>query len=119
MSLFDTGYFISAAGEVLPWKVECDFLTEEDWNGLAEMVGPSLKFGSVEGVPSGGLVFAYALLPYITEGPLLIVDDVLTTGSSMEKHRAGRTALGLVAFNRSKTSPLWIQSIWRLSEWLT
>ncbi len=53
-------------------------------------------------MPIGGLRLAQAMQPYVSSsGPLLIVDDVLTTGQSMEKHRAGREAIGAVIFMRS------------------
>jgi len=70
-------------------------------------VADKLKFGAVEGVPSGGLRFAEALRQYQSAGPLLIADDVLTTGASMELHRAGRDALGVVIFARGPC-PAWV-----------
>lgn len=40
--------------------------------------------------------------------PVLICDDVLTTGVSMEEQRAGREVIGLVIFARAET-PKWIR----------
>lgn len=112
--LFRLGRFMSAAREPLSWKVECDALTWNDWLCLAEVIGPRLHFGQVEGVPRGGCPLARALEMYATPGgPLLIVDDVLTTGSSMERHRAGRDAIGVVLFARSDC-PEWITPVWQL-----
>ncbi len=124
LSLFKTCTFTSAAGLDLQWKIECNALTDEDLMTIARVAGPLLCFGSVEGVPNGGLRLAQALEPFITEGAcggdLLIVDDVFTTGWSMEQHRGGRRAQGLVLFARDAI-PLrhsWIEAIWTLSRWL-
>ncbi len=118
MALFEPGEFTSAAGLHLPWKVNCNALTDEDWRGLATMIGSVRNFGSVEGVPTGGDKFAKAMEPYITVGgELLIVDDVLTTGHSMEKHRAGREASGVVLFARGPC-PNWVFPIWSLCPFL-
>lgn len=114
LSLFREGDFVAASGNVLPWKVECDVLTADDWRVLAKTVADVIQFGAIEGVPRGGLSFAQALEPYMAdEGPLLIVDDVLTTGASMERHRRGRDAIGIVAFARVKDLPPWISAVWR------
>lgn len=124
MSLFKTGTFTSAAGLELQWKIECNALTDEDLTTIACVAGPRLNFSSVEGVPNGGLRLAQALEPFVTEGArggdLLIVDDVFTTGWSMEQHRGGRCAQGLVLFARDITFPRhsWIKSIWTLSRWM-
>lgn len=117
--LFVPGIFTSAAGLKLAWKIECDSLTHEDWETIASVTGPHLNFCRVEGVPTGGLLFAEALKPYTTgdEG-LLIVDDVLTTGKSMEAQRDGRVAQGLVLFCRG-IRPSWVFPVWSLSIWLT
>ena len=114
MTLFKIGNFKAHSGAILPWKIDCDELTDEDWKCLALMTAEKLvNFGSVEGVPRGGIPFANALIPYITTGPLLIVDDVLTTGSSMEEYKAGREAIGVVVFSRGER-PKWIQSIFKI-----
>jgi len=116
-NLFQLGTFDANSGTVLPWRIECDNLMPEDWECLAamlvEMVGP---FGKVEGVSGGGLPFANALQRYVTEEcPLLIVDDVLTTGASMEKAREGNTpSFGAVVFSRGPITPTWITPIFRM-----
>lgn len=114
MNLFRVGEFVAASGSVLTWKVECDALTAGDWECLAAMAAKLLPtFGRVEGVPTGGERFAAALRGHATPGcdTLLIADDVLTTGVSIERHRAGRTAIGVVAFAR-RTTPQWVKAVW-------
>ena len=114
IALFQKVNFISHSGLRLKWKIECDALTDAEWEGLACIASEFLPtFGAVEGVPRGGLKFAQALMPYITSGPLLIVDDVFTTGKSMEDHRQGRDAIGCVAFSRGKC-PEWITPLFQM-----
>jgi hypothetical protein len=75
------------------FKIECDALTDEEITTFAGLIlGLVGVFGRVVGVPRGGLRIATALDPFcITQGigrhPPLIVDDVLTTGQSMERAR--------------------------------
>ena len=87
-NLFQKIDFISHAGLPLSWKIECDALTEEDWKGLARMImdHETRSFGSVEGIPRGGIPLANALSEYATEGPPMIVDDVYTTGKSFDDY---------------------------------
>ncbi len=100
------------------WKIECDALTDADWDCLAYMVSERMAFSAVEGVPTGGLRFARALEKHAGKGgPLLIADDVLTTGGSMEEHRAGREAQGVVAFSRCEEVPRWIVPLFQLDGW--
>lgn len=80
---------------------------------IVEIVEP---FGSVEGVPTGALQLAAELEAYQTEGPLLIVDDVYTTGGSMEKHRDGRECIGAVVFARNPVTQDWIKPLFTMAQ---
>lgn len=117
-TLFQTGSFSLHSGAVSSWKVECDSLTDEDWLTLAGLIAERVSFGQVEGVPRGGWPLAEALARYreAEEQTLLIVDDVLTTGRSMEEHRAGREAVGFVVFSRRVSVPAlpWVRALWAL-----
>ena len=77
MNLFQLGKFTSHAGNELDWKIECDALTDEDWECLAKMISERTQFGSVYGIPRGGTKLAKALEKYITpKNPVrLVVDD--------------------------------------------
>ena len=123
MGLFKTGDFHLSSGARSRHKIECDCLDEEDIRTIAmiihRLVGP---FSSVEGVPRGGLRLAEALRPFQTAAtfaPHLIVDDVLTTGGSMERCREehnltagrdGRRTIGAVIFARGEC-PAWVQAV--------
>ena len=103
MNLFQLGKFKSHAGLDLDWKIECDALTDEDWECLAKMISERTQFGSVYGIPRGGTKLANALQKYcIPNHPIhLVVDDVWTTGKSMrEEMKQGD--IGFVVFARNK-----------------
>lgn len=113
IGMFKHGDFTSHSGLTLPFKVDCDDLTDEDIECFVKIINSRAKFGVVIGVPTGGLRLAEALKPYcIPEGGILIVDDVLTTGSSMEKHYVFG-AEGIVLFARGECPP-WVYPIWSL-----
>jgi len=103
MNLFQLGSFVSHAGKKLNWKIECDALTDEDWECIAEMIAERTRFGSVYGIPRGGVKLQKALEKYVIPGhPIrLVVDDVYTTGKSMKDVMTG-TDLGFVVFARSR-----------------
>ncbi len=117
MTLFKRGNFTAHSGVTLPWKIECDALTDEDWECVATMAGNIIgPFMKVEGVPRGGLKFAEALRKkgnskVVGAIPLIIVDDVLTTGDSMNRHKGRLWAKGVVLFARGPC-PEWITPIW-------
>ncbi len=116
-TLFQDGEFTAASGQTLPFKIECDALSDADWEWAAKYVRSRVPFSLVEGVPEGGLKFAKALEHRHDggrTGKLLIVDDVLTTGESMERQRNGRTAKGVVLFARGPC-PDWVTPIWTLA----
>ncbi len=87
--IFQSGDFTLSSGAVSSFKIDCDAFNDADLKTLAaliaKLVGP---FGYVRGVPTGGLRLADALKKHqIDDRPFLIVDDVLTTGVSMDKKR--------------------------------
>ena len=98
MSLFSLGDFTSHSGKLLHWKIECDHLTEDDWECIAFMIQERQDFQEVIGIPKGGIPLQNALDKYKTfnmAAPLLIVDDVLTTGKSFQEFNQNR---GLAPF---------------------
>lgn len=126
MNLFRNGLFSLSSGQHSLLKLDLDALSPLDWNTLALLALrlPTLQqgFGRVLGVPTGGTPFAKALGPFISKGPTLLVDDVLTTGRSLETLRArledeGKTALGLVVFSRGHP-PEWVDALFYLHEQL-
>lgn len=117
MSLFEVGPFPLPAGNITYFKIECDALMPgTNWEALAALAAEFLPpFSKVEGVPRGGVPFAKALEPFcVSEGALLIADDVWVTGLSMERYRADRPAFGLVAFARNPVAP-WVTSLFQLN----
>ena len=55
---------------------------------MAKIISKKIRFSTVYGIPTGGERLAKALEKYTTENScFLIVDDVFTTGNSMEKAR--------------------------------
>lgn len=96
------------SGEMSHWKVDCDSLTDEDWEAIAALIGNYLVFGEVVGIPEGGNKLASALQPYVCRGgwdrpKVLVVDDVLTTGKSISQMMAKHPgSFGVVLFARGK-----------------
>lgn len=125
MTIFKKGHFNLHSGQQSNFKIDCDGLSDEDIETIAAMLNEILPpFGAVEGIPEGGLRLAQAMRKYSRTSverrgwygarSLLIVDDVFTTGGSMERQRAGRDALGAVIFARNET-PYWITPLWTLT----
>ena len=122
--LFVPGEFRAHSGQQLPWKIDCDSMTNTEIELFADlilqMVSPS--FTAVVGIPRGGLRLAAAVRKRM--GPVgglparvLIVDDVLTTGESMENERrkiAGATVVGVVMFARGPC-PDWVYPVFSLN----
>ena len=112
ISLFQQGDFNLHSGNRSNWKIDCDALTDKDWSTLAMMTSQLFHFSAVAGIPGGGLKLANKLQKYCRKGyPTLIVDDVLTTGKSMEETRKNYpNAIGVVVFARGEC-PEWITSL--------
>ena len=123
MNLFQLGDFKLSSGAQSGWKIDCDALTSEDLAALALMGSKLLPpFGWPVGIPRGGLLLAEEMSRYCTIGETpLIVDDVLTSGGSMEREKTrvwATTAvqpLGLVIFARGPC-PAWVKAIFQLPE---
>jgi orotate phosphoribosyltransferase len=111
-SLFQTGNFTLASGAKSNFKLECDALTDDDWQTLAMLIARNVgQFSEVIGVPRGGCELARALEKYLQDdGPRLIVDDVLTTGGSLAKYMTNPTDLGFVVFARGPL-PLRVRAV--------
>ena len=89
--LFQEIDFISHAGIPMSWKIECDAITDKEWKALAKMIMEYQKqpFRKAEGIPRGGVPLGDALNKYATgnlEDPVLIADDVYTTGTSFREY---------------------------------
>lgn len=121
MTLFVAKTFTSHSRKELSWKVECDTLTSEDWDGIvaachdADLIPQRIK--SLVPVMRGGLPFLDAIMRrgdflWSSSAPRLIVDDVLTTGASMRTHMPQSSDIGLVAFARGPLPPN-VRALWR------
>ena len=134
MNLFQSGFFTLRSGKQSQWKIECDSLTKEDWATLARMAADILPpFRWVSGVPRGGIPFGEALMKYVSDDeklPILIAEDVCTTGGSMERHRVhcrgclnrpnDTEFIGVCVFARERAWPKWIKPLFAFNppaEW--
>jgi hypothetical protein len=113
--------FTLHSGAPADFKIECDALTDEEIRTFAWIIARRFKFCGVTGVPRGGLRIAAALEKYCVSigvwSDWLIVDDVLTTGASMEKARPLphplRKTIGVVLFARGPC-PEWVHPVFQL-----
>jgi len=127
MSLFQLGNFALKSGQISPWKIECDALTPADWEALAFIAKDLLEpFGSVWGVPRGGMPFANALRRYITPSATvaLLAEDVITTGHtitsaidnfSVHQIKADADIRGVCVFCRGACPP-WVTPIFQMTQ---
>jgi orotate phosphoribosyltransferase len=117
-ALFVKKDFVMHSGNTAHWKLECDSLTDEDIETLAWIIADKGKFKRVFGIPNGGVRLADALQKYVSnEGKNLIIDDVLTSGASMEeaKEKLGwHDAVGIVIFARNRP-PSWVRAIFEMT----
>lgn len=121
-NLFEKKTFKMHSGDIGHWKIECDALTDEDLDTLAYIIASKLLFKKIIGVSTGGLRIAKALEKYKSdEGWCIIVDDVLTTGASMEQAKSqcvDEYILGVVLFARDKY-PDWIVPVFNMSSFFS
>ena len=93
IDLFQKVDFISHAGLPLTWKIECDAISDNEWIALAHIIRQYEKRNWCEavGIPRGGVALGEALDKYSTgdqNDPVLVVDDVYTTGKSFKEYVA-------------------------------
>ena len=117
-SLFNYGDFALHSGARSDFKIDCDHLTDDDLAVLAVLAANRFEWSYALGIGTGGSRFACALAAYNTKderNPRMIVDDVLTTGASMEAKRARieGECFGLVIFARSRPAQ-WIYPMFQL-----
>lgn len=101
------------------FKFDCDDLSRYDCIAAAKWLVPIIgSYSMVEAVPSSSPSvrwFAHGFMGHVSSsGPVLIVDDVFTTGGTMEAQRAGRDAMGAVIFSRGEC-PSWIVPLLELN----
>jgi len=124
INLFQKQNLILNSGKESDFKIECDALTEKDIECIAYLISKKFKFCSVVGVPTGGTRIEKALKQYCIEDdslPVLICDDVLTTGGSMNRMRdlflhtsVKNNIIGIVIFARG-ICPDWIETVFKLN----
>jgi len=90
MDLFQRYDYKSHANLDLTWKLECDAISDGEWSVLARIISEleSRPFSDVVGVPRGGVKLENEMLNYVSgnkNDPVLIVDDVWTTGTSFKE----------------------------------
>lgn len=101
------------------FKIECDILTDSDIETLAYLISQKFEFSYVYGIPNGGIRLKEALSKYCDPkhtNKRLLVDDVLTTGGSMEDWKRsfdGVPVQGVVIFARGKC-PDWVTPIFQM-----
>jgi hypothetical protein len=125
IDLFQKIDFTSHAGLDLTWKIEMDALSHREWECISHMIRElSPPFREAIGIPRGGNVLGKLLNRHGTgkeEDPICIVDDVLTTGTSMDTYREEMDierwqkscALGWVVFARVRP-PKWIKALFQM-----
>ena len=121
-NLFIKKTFVSHAGNTLDCKIECDSLTNDDIKTLAYLISKQYTFKMVYGIPRGGVRLALALSMYVNPDSryILIVDDVLSTGKSMEEAKVKMKShvtfdsdiRGVVIFSRQNYSNRWVTPVW-------
>jgi hypothetical protein len=122
--LFQSIDFTSHSGLDLSWKIEMDALSDPEWFTIKKMIMElTPPFKEAVGIPTGGSKLGGLLNEHGTgkeEDPICIVDDVLTTGESMEyfltqyqRNRRPLTVIGWVVFARGQC-PGWVTSLFQM-----
>ena len=121
--LFKSIEFKSHSGLDLNWKIEMDVLSDPEWFTISKMIMEiSPPFRKAVGIPRGGVKLGHLLQAHATgdkKDPICIVDDVLTTGESMndfKRQNQWRTPtqyIGWVVFARTRC-PVWVTALFQM-----
>ena len=121
--LFVEEDFTGHSGGQLHWKIEMDALENAEWECIARMIMElSSPFREAVGIPRGGVKLGKLLNLHGTgkrTDPICIVDDVLTTGGSMNEFKRKRqfrnptNYMGWVVFARTKPAK-WINTLFQM-----
>jgi hypothetical protein len=115
-SLFERVSFTLPSGETTNWRIDCTALSDADLECLAQLAATRAgNFGRVEPISPASRRFADALRRHATGGPVLLVDDVLDSGATMEDYRGGRDAIGVVIFARGP-APDWVRPLFYVGD---
>lgn len=127
LNLFQLGEIKLSSGQRSFFKIECEMLTDSDWECLARLAVERVPpFGKVFGVPQGGIPFARALALYCRPHcpRVLIADDVYTTGESIgrfAREMQGKHKFhiddtwGIVAFARDPINHDWVRAVFQMT----
>ena len=121
--LFQSVNLKSHSGLDLTWKIEMDALQDGEWFTIKKMIMERTPpFKEAVGIPRGGIKLGDLLNEHSTgreEDPICIVDDVLTTGGSMEEFKRTRQwrdpskYIGWVVFART-APPDWVNVLFQM-----
>jgi hypoxanthine phosphoribosyltransferase len=123
MAMFVDEEFTSHAGLKLGWKIEMDALYVSDWRCLAKMILEHEKrpFRKAVGIPRGGKRLGDILNESATgnsNDPVLIVDDVYTTGTSfrdfIEEYYPDDNIICWTVFARNKIDKRHINALFQM-----
>jgi len=130
--LFQWGDFTLHSGEKSWWRIDCDNMNDSELAIIARLMANKVGLFNGVSIPNSHpgsavhrlkqYVYEHAEPRIMSEGIIyLVVDDVLTTGSSMEERRSsilkgGNIAevKGTVIFARGKC-PEWVTPIFQLT----
>jgi|SRR6185436_1125577 len=121
MNLFVKQNLKLDTGQTLPITIDCNALTDADYDCLAKIIGRKLQFKKVIAASGGGLKLEKALEKCCVEDETfatLIVDDVLTTGATMSNMKVNLNdpnVIGVVIFAVGKC-PEWVMPIFTFWE---